>query len=216
MFTGLVEALGTICNIADDRDGGKILVVDELSLAPQLVIGESVAVNGACLTIVSCESNSFRFQVGPETLLKTNLGALTIGNRVNLERSLRVGDRLGGHFVQGHVDAVGQISERINQGEWEIVRFRCPAALTPLMVPKGSIAVDGVSLTLVDVGVHDFTVMLIPHTQAKTTLGFKRAGDAVNLEADMLAKHVQKLLVSRQGASGSVDPTRIALHGLDL
>jgi riboflavin synthase len=194
MFTGLIEALGTIQSIEDDGAGGKILVIDEKALAPQLVVGESVAVNGACLTVVDRDTNSFRFQVGPETLLKTNLGAMQVGSRVNLERSLRVGDRLGGHFVQGHVDGVGVIVERVSQGEWETVRFRCPPALTVLMVPKGSIAVDGVSVTLVDVGTDFFTVMLIPHTLANTTLGFKKAGDAVNLEADMLAKHVQKLL----------------------
>jgi riboflavin synthase len=205
MFTGLVEALGTVRNVFDDGAGGNVLVIDEPALAPQLVAGESVAVNGACLTVVGRDAESalepaaparesIRFQVGPETLLKTNLGALQIGSRVNLERSLRVGDRLGGHFVQGHVDGVGQIAERIIQGEWETVRFLCPAALTVLMVPKGSIAVDGVSLTLVEAGSDFFTVMLIPHTQANTTLGFKKVGDAVNLEADMLVKHVQKLL----------------------
>ena len=127
---------------------------------------------------------------GPETLLKTNLGELAAGDRVNLERSLRVGDRLGGHFVQGHVDAVGSIDRRDRNGDWEDVWFRCPAELTRLMVPKGSIAVDGISLTLVNVESERFSVMLIPHTQAVTTLGFKKPGDAVNLEADMLAKHV--------------------------
>ena len=196
MFTGLIESLGTIDRIADDGHGGKLLAVEERGLAPQLAIGESVAVNGTCLTVVTRDPNSFHFQVGPETLLKTNLGLLKIGDRANLERSLRVGDRLGGHFVQGHVDAVGEILARITQGEWEMIRFRCSAEMTRLMVPKGSIAVDGISLTLVEVGSDFFTVMLIPHTFANTTLGWKKVGDAVNLEADMLAKHVQKLLSS--------------------
>jgi riboflavin synthase len=194
MFTGLVESLGTVRSVRDDGAGGKLLVIEEQSLAPQLSVGESVAVNGTCLTVVDRDQSTFRFQVGPETLLITNLGSLTTGSPVNLERSVRVGDRLGGHFVQGHVDARGSIAQRTQQGEWEIVRFSCPAALTALMVPKGSIAVDGISLTLVDVGADFFTVMLIPHTLANTTLGSKQAGDAVNLEADMLAKHVQKLL----------------------
>jgi riboflavin synthase len=194
MFTGLIEALGAVHQIADDGQGGKHLTIRAPGIASQLAIGESIAVNGACLTVVARDEESFRFQVGPETLLKTNLGSLRIGARVNLERSLRVGDRLGGHFVQGHIDGIGQIMERDEQGEWETVRFRCPAKMTCLMVPKGSIAVDGVSLTLVEVGADFFTVMLIPHTLANTTLGDKKAGDSVNLEADMLAKHAQKLL----------------------
>jgi len=192
MFTGLIESLGTVCRVADIGAGRRLAVRDPI--ARELAIGESVAVNGACLTVVDIDGDEFAFEVGPETLLRTNLGALTDGDRVNLERSLRVGDRLGGHFVQGHVDAVGIIDARVRQGDWEDVWFRCPADLTRLMVPKGSIAVDGISLTLVNVEPERFSVMLIPHTQANTTLGFKRPGDAVNLEADMLAKHVAKLL----------------------
>ena len=161
MFTGLVETLGIVQRIVEDNQGKRLSIV-EPALAPTLTIGESVAINGACLTVVAKNATSFDFQIGPETLLKTNLGQLRAGDRVNLERSLRVGDRLGGHFVQGHVDAAGQIAQRTPQGEWEIVRFDCPAELTRLMVPKGSIAVDGVSLTLVDVGADFFTVMLIP------------------------------------------------------
>jgi len=194
MFTGLVESLGRVGSSLADQNGGQMLTVISMPIAPHLAIGESVAVNGTCLTVVAHDSDSFQFQVGPETLLKTNLGQLQAGHVVNLERSLKVGDRLGGHFVQGHVDAVGTIVGRDTQGEWETIRFACPASLTQLMVPKGSIAVDGISLTLVDVGPDFFTVMLIPHTLAHTTLGVRQVGDAVNLEADMLAKHVQKLL----------------------
>lgn len=192
MFTGLVESLGTITRAEDAGAGRRLTVRDPMG--PALVLGESVAVNGVCLTVVEMWVDEFAFEVGPETLIRTNLGRLAAGDRVNLERSLRVGDRLGGHFVQGHVDAVGTIDARVRNGDWEDVWFRCSADLTPLMVPKGSIAVDGISLTLVDVETERFSVMLIPHTQAVTTLGFKRAGDPVNLEADMLAKHVAKLL----------------------
>lgn len=192
MFTGLVESLGTIAR-AEDTGAGRWLTVRD-AMGPRLVLGESVAVNGACLTVVELRGDEFAFEVGPESLLKTNLGRLAAGDRVNLERSLRVGDRLGGHFVQGHVDAVGTIDARLRNGDWEDVWFRCPADLTRLMVPKGSIAVDGISLTLVNVEDERFSVMLIPHTQAVTTLGFKRAGDPVNLETDVLAKHVAKLL----------------------
>jgi riboflavin synthase len=200
MFTGLIESLGVVQTIADDSQGGRRLTIEEPVIAPQLTVGESVAVNGVCLTALNPSHGCFAFDVGPETLLRSNLGQLAPGQRVNLERSLRVGDRLGGHFVQGHVDAVGQIVERQRQGEWEMLRCRCPATLSPLMVSKGSIAVDGVSLTLVDVDVESFTVMLIPHTLAATTLGFKRTADTVNLETDMIAKHIQKLL--------GIDPSR--------
>jgi len=192
MFTGLVESLGTVARAAETGAGRRLTVRD--AMGPQLVLGESVAVNGACLTVVEMRGDEFAFEVGPETLLKTNLGALKVGDRVNLEQSLKVGDRLGGHFVQGHVDAVGTIDARVRNGGWEDVWFRCPAELTRLMVSKGSIAVDGISLTLVNVEAERFSVMLIPHTQVLTTLGFKRPGDPVNLEADMLAKHVAKLL----------------------
>lgn len=192
MFTGLVESLGCVVRSIETGAGRRLTVRD--AIGPALVLGESVAVNGACLTVVDHRNDEFDFEVGPETLLKTNLGSLVVGDRVNLERSLRVGDRLGGHFVQGHVDAVGVIDCRERNGDWEDVWFRCPASLTSLMVPKGSIAVDGVSLTLVNVEAERFSVMLIPHTQHVTTLGFKVAGGRVNLEADMLAKHVAKLL----------------------
>lgn len=194
MFTGLVETLGTVRRLDSDGRGGTVLAIAESGIAPQLVIGESVAVNGACLTVVSIEADTFHFHVGPETLARTNLGALHLGDHVNLERSLRVGDRLGGHFVQGHIDAVCTIVERRPSGEWDEVWFACPAELTRFMVPRGSIAVDGISLTLVAVEEARFRVMLIPHTQHITTLGFKSVGDQVNLEADILAKHTAKLL----------------------
>jgi riboflavin synthase len=198
MFTGLVEALGTVEELAA-AGAGRRLRVREPALAGALKLGDSVAVNGACLTVVAGGGAAFSFEVGPETLRLTNLGELRPGDRVNLERSLRVGDRLGGHFVQGHVDGLGRIAERAAQGEYETVWFSCPEALAAQMVRKGSIAVDGVSLTLVDVERHRFSVMLIPHTLAHTTLGFKGPGSAVNLETDLLAKYVFKALEPRQG-----------------
>jgi riboflavin synthase len=193
MFTGLVEALATVHQI-ETAGAGKNLV---LALPPdtgELTIGESVAINGVCLTVVACAADICRFQAGPETLLKTNLGDLALGERVNMERSLRFGDRLGGHLVQGHVDGLGKIADRVKQEEWELVWFSCPRELALQMVPKASVAVDGVSLTLVDVLADRFSAALIPHTLNRTTLGFKTVGQPVNLEIDLCDKDVLKFL----------------------
>ncbi|QVL32447.1 riboflavin synthase [Telmatocola sphagniphila] len=197
MFTGLVEKLALVRHVQPMADAGITLEIAEPSWVSEIQLGESIAVNGACLTVVEILGNSFKFQVGPETLIKTNLKNLKPNDRVNLERSLRVGDRLGGHFVQGHVDCLGSVESRTKEGEWEILWFRAPREITRLMVPRGSIAVDGISLTVVNVEPERFQVMLIPHTLEHTTLGFRQIGDAINLEADMLAKHVQKLLENR-------------------
>jgi riboflavin synthase len=193
MFTGLVEALGEVERAAEEG-AGRRLAIRWPGLAGPLALGESVAVNGCCLTVVAASGEAFEVQAGPETLLRTNLGTKAAGDRVNLERSLRVGDRLGGHFVQGHVDATAALRERRTEGEWEFLAFALDPAWAELMVEKGSVAVDGVSLTLVEVGRDGFSVMLIPHTLAATTLGTLAVGDRVNIEADMLAKHVKKLL----------------------
>jgi riboflavin synthase len=200
MFTGLVEALGTVVRLEADG-AGRLLVIAEPRLAPELHLGESVAINGVCLTVVQSDADTCRFQVGPETLRCTNLGELAVGDRVNLERSLRLSDRLGGHLVQGHVDGVGRIARRAQQGEWEMVWFHCSPELTAQMVAKGSVAVDGISLTLVDVTTDGFSVALIPHTLHHTTLGFKAAGATVNLETDLLGKYAWKAMqvIARQG-----------------
>jgi riboflavin synthase len=206
MFTGLVEALGRVERV-DREEAGRRLTVTWPALDDRLAIGESVAVNGCCLTVVATEGPRFEVQAGPETLLRTNLGDRGPGDLVNLERSLRVGDRLGGHFVQGHIDTTAVLRERRPEGEWEFLAFGIDPAWTPLMVPKGSIAVDGVSLTLVDVTPDGFSVMLIPHTLAVTTLGLLKPGDRVNIETDILAKHVAKLsaISSQLSAGGDKD-----------
>ena len=193
MFTGLVEALGRVDRVEDEGSGRRFRLAWP-GFDATFTLGESVAVNGCCLTIVAADGEWFDVQLGPETLHRTNLGAKAVGDPVNLERSLRVGDRLGGHFVQGHVDATATLVDRHPDGDWDFLGFDLDSAWLPLLVPKGSIAIDGVSLTLVDVTDRGFSVMLIPHTLAETTLGTLKPGDRVNIETDMLAKHVQKLL----------------------
>lgn len=193
MFTGLVEELGTITALVPQ--GAAV----ELSLRAPLVaadaaIGDSIAVNGCCLTVVRRDLDVLTFEAGSETLSRTNLGRLKSGSRVNLERSLRVGDRLGGHYVSGHIDGLGALVERREEGPWAFLWFRVPGELSRQMASKGSIAVDGVSLTLVEVTSDRFSVALIPHTLAVTTLGALQTGDAVNLETDLLAKYVQRQL----------------------
>jgi riboflavin synthase len=192
MFTGIVEQLAEIRAVTPMVDGREYAIAT--MFAAELKIGESIAVNGACLTAIACDAGSFRVQAGFETLLRTNLGELHTGDRANLERALRFGDRLGGHLISGHVDCIGSIRSREQRGEFELIWFSCPPEWTRQMVPKGSIAVDGISLTLVDVTADGFSVMLIPHTLSVTTLGFKKPGDTVNLETDLLAKYVQKQL----------------------
>jgi riboflavin synthase len=191
MFTGLVETLGTITRQSPDNTGGLHLTI-AARFAVELVLGESVAINGACLTVIEHSPDTFQVQAGPETLKRTNLGDLRDGEPVNLERSLRFGDRLGGHLVQGHVDDVGRIAAREPQGEWMTIWFTVPPELAAQMVAKGSVAVDGVSLTLVDVLADRFSVALIPHTLSITTLGSKQVGDAVNVETDLVGKYVMK------------------------
>ncbi len=192
MFTGIVRSLGTV-HQRQDGVGGCRLQVRDASVAAAVPLGESVAVNGVCLTVVRIENVIMHFDVGPETLRATTLGQLQPGDRVNLEPALQLSDRLGGHIVTGHVDTVGVIDAAERQGEWVTMRFRYPAAFGTLLVPKGSIAVDGVSLTVVQTGEGWFEVMLIPHTLECTTLGYKSPGDTVNLEFDILAKHIRHL-----------------------
>lgn len=193
MFTGLVEKLGTVQQLIVEGPGVR-LVVDAGEITAEAKIGDSVAINGCCLTVVKIDGHTLAFEAGSETLSRTNLGKLVAGSPVNLERSLKVGDQLGGHFVSGHIDAVGSLDERRDEGDWSTFWFRMPPRLGKQMIGKGSIAVDGVSLTLVDVEAERFSVALIPHTLRVTTLGYLEAGDEVNLETDLLAKYVEKQL----------------------
>jgi len=207
MFTGLVETLGILRRIDADANGRR-LTIEAPIIAKELKAGESVAVNGACLTVLEHDRTTCTFAAGPETLRRTNLGQFVLGERVNLERALRLGDRLGGHVVQGHVDGIGKIIEKKKQGEWALMWFSCAPELAEQMAPKGSVAVDGVSLTLVDVAADRFSVALIPHTLAHTTLGFKQPGAVVNLETDLFAKYIWKCL-----KKGEVTPELLAQTG---
>jgi riboflavin synthase len=190
MFTGLVQALGEIIQIVSEPPGKRIVLRPQSELGA-IKLGDSIAINGCCLTLVDVAA-AWSFEAGPETLRCTNLGDLLVGSVVNLERSLAVGDLLGGHFVTGHVDGVGTVARRHDEGAWATIWFHYPPPLGCQMAPKGSIAVDGVSLTLVDVQADRFSVALIPHTLQATTLGRRQAGDRVNLETDLLAKYVQR------------------------
>jgi riboflavin synthase len=191
MFSGLIEELGAVVRV-EPRGPGCRLTIDAGRLAEDARIGDSIAVNGCCLTVISCDDSRLGFDAGPETLARTNLGQCVTGSRVNLERSLRLGERLGGHLVTGHVDAVGTVDQRIDDRDWSTFWFRVPPALTRQMASKGSVTVDGVSLTLVDVQAERFCVALIPHTLQVTTLGSRAVGEAVNIETDLLAKYVQQ------------------------
>ncbi len=197
MFSGIVEALGELVEIRPEPPGCR-LMIREPKIVGETSVADSISVNGCCLTVVEVEGETMGFQAGPETLARTNLGDLVPGSPVNLERSLMVGDRLGGHFVSGHIDGVGTLRERQDMGEWSNFWFQIPGELSLQMASKGSIAVDGVSLTIVDSEAERFSVALIPYTLAVTTLGPLKVGGKVNLETDMLAKYVQRLLEARQ------------------
>ena len=198
MFTGLIETMGVVRRREPDGAGGARLSISAPIFKENGVrVGDSVAVNGACLTAVEVQGDVATFQLAPETLRRTDLGGLAAGDHVNLERALRVGDRLGGHWVQGHIDGTGTLVARRPDGDWELFRFTCPPDLARYLVPKGSVAVSGVSLTVVDTPPGGFTVALIPHTLEVTTLGALRPGAAVNVEVDLLAKYLEKLLGAR-------------------
>jgi riboflavin synthase len=193
MFTGLVQSLATVRAIEPDGPGVRLTIRDE-AIAQRAKIGDSIAVNGCCLTVVELAGADMAFEAGAETLRRTNLGKLQPGATVNLESSLRVGDELGGHLVAGHVDAVGRLARREDDSQWSTMWFSVPGELTRQMASKGSVAIDGVSLTLVDVTRDEFSVALIPHTLSVTTLGRLKPGDEVNLETDLLAKYVERQL----------------------
>ncbi len=216
MFTGLIEAKCKVSGIQTIGPGIEVsikiprrVVAQEQHHTPTR-IGDSIAINGCCLTVVRIDDQTpmvsdvaeamptpeetWTFEAGSETLSKTNLGSLKKGDVVNIERALPAHGRLGGHFVQGHVDGTGKVSQIRQEGDWIFMHFECDSSLTKLMVSKGSVTVDGISLTVVSVSETDFSVALIPHTLEVTTLGHRHVGDVVNLETDVLGKYVAKFL----------------------
>ncbi|GAA2578875.1 riboflavin synthase [Actinomadura fulvescens] len=201
MFTGIVEELGEIESIETVADSVTLTIRGPL-VTEDAVHGASIAVNGVCLTVVDVKDGSFTADVIQETLDKSSLGALEPGSRVNLERPVRLADRLGGHLVQGHVDGVGEIISREPGERWDVVTFSLPAHLSRYLVDKGSITVDGISLTVVEAGADRFSVALIPTTLSLTTLGHKKPGDPVNLEVDVVAKYVERMFGERPRLGG--------------
>ena len=193
MFTGLIEELGLVRAVARGADSAR-LSIEAREVLKGIKLGDSIAVNGVCLTVVEFSRGLFAADVMAETLARSNLGRLKPGDRVNLERALALGDRLGGHLVSGHIDGVGTILGREKHDIATIVTITAPAAVIRYVVKKGSISVDGASLTVVDYDASSFRVSLIPHTAHKTTLGYKNTGERVNLEADLVGKYIERLM----------------------
>lgn len=193
MFTGIVEELGTVQAVEDQGDAVRLTLAAGVTLS-DAALGDSIAVNGVCLTVAARDDRTWTADVMAETLDKTSTGTLAVGDRVNLERAVTAEKRLGGHIVQGHVDGVGHVVSRTPSDHWTIVEISMPTELGRYLVDKGSITVDGTSLTVVEAHKDSFTVSLIPETLARTTLGVRQPGDPVNLEVDVLAKHVEKLV----------------------
>ncbi len=197
MFTGLVETLGKIALVKTTGNGIRLSVKPLSNF--ELLKGDSISVNGVCLTVaeITSPTRDIVFDVSPETIRSTNLGELKVREHVNLERALRLSDRLGGHIVTGHIDGTGIISDKKQVGEYTFYTFECSPEILKYIVKKGSIAVDGISLTVIDLDSRSFSVAIIPHTLAATNIGGKGMGDKVNLEADIIGKYVEKFLLKK-------------------
>ncbi len=210
MFTGIVEEMGKVKALRRDA-GAARLVISASTVLGETVLGESICVNGVCLTAIDITKSEFSADVAMETLKVTNLGKLGVGAKVNLERALKLSARIGGHLVSGHVDGVGIIRERREEGNGWRIFIDAPEAILRYVIKKGSIAVDGISLTVADVYQSGFSIAMIPHTAKLTTLGFKNSGDSVNLESDIIGKYVERLLSGRMEAG--VDLELLKRHG---
>ena len=200
LFTGIIQGVGRVEKISKNKSKGRAaqLTVDLGKLAHRLKVGDSVCINGTCLTVVNLSKNKASFEMINETMKRTALGSLTLGDMVNIERSLKIGDTLDGHFVLGHVDGMGKIIDKVKQKDQTKLWVSIDKKLLKYIVPKGSIAIDGISLTVVDVNSNKISVALIPHTIAVTTLGIKKKGDLVNVEIDVLGKYARKVLTGKE------------------
>ena len=198
MFTGIIEGLGTVSAVRPGGQGKRLAVEADFDLN-QTKIGDSICVSGACLTAVKIDSRHFEVDISPETLQMTTFSQAKVGQRVNIERALRLSDRIDGHLVSGHIDGVGKIQQRETLGNAIIVTIEVPESLTGYMISKGSVAVDGISLTINTCAAGSFSISIIPHTAKLTTIGFKNKGDPVNIETDMLGKYVERFMSARPG-----------------
>jgi riboflavin synthase len=196
MFTGIIEEMGNVKALRREA-GATRLTISASTVLGSTALGDSICVNGVCLTVVDIGRSEFSADVANETLMVTNLGELQVGQKVNLERALQLSARIGGHLVTGHVDAVGRIREKRQEGNSWRVFIEAPETALRYIIKKGSVAVDGISLTVADVDITGFSIAMIPHTAKLTTLGFKSAGDSVNLETDIIGKYVERLLSGR-------------------
>jgi riboflavin synthase len=199
MFTGIIEGLGAVAAVRPAGRGKRLTIKADFAL-PETKIGDSICVSGACLTAVKIEGRRFEVDVSPETLQMTTFSKAMVGERVNLERALRLSDRIDGHLVSGHIDGMGHIRQRETQGNAVAVTIEVPKTLARYMISKGSVAVDGISLTINTCNADSFSVSIIPHTGKLTTIGFKNRGDAVNIEADMIGKYVERFMTGAQDA----------------
>jgi len=214
VFTGIIEELGVVKQI--ERQQTVRLAILAKTVLEDLKIGDSITVNGVCLTVVGFDTSEITVEISPETLAVTSLGVVKVGDGVNLERAMRLSDRLGGHMVSGHVDGVGHIRERRLEGDSYVLCIEGPQEVLKYCVKKGSIAVDGISLTLNDVTERDFTVTIIPHTAKVTTLGLKGVGDGVNLEVDVVGKYIERFLHHEEPkpSGGRIDIEYLRKHKL--
>lgn len=212
MFTGIIEHLASVKNLSLKAGGGE-LFLNFSGFYNDLTLGESIAINGTCLTIREISGKVVSFDVSGETLKKTTLGKFRSSENVNIERALRVGDRLGGHFVTGHVDGIGTVKGKKQSTDQCTMSFSVEKRLADMMIEKGSVAIDGISLTIVDLADGAFSVALIPYTLTSTTLGFKKVGDPVNIEIDMMGKWIKKLLMNIQGGKTGITQEQLMEQG---
>ncbi|MGC8737812.1 MAG: riboflavin synthase [Candidatus Hydrogenedens sp.] len=207
MFTGIIEEIGTIMNISSDK-----ITIQANTVLSDIVLGASISVNGVCLTVTEKTNNSFSAQISPETRTKTTLSGLHFQQKVNLERAVPVNGRFGGHIVLGHVDGIGTVSHIVEQGQFSLWYFKVPQNIGKYIVPKGSIAIDGISLTVVDITENIFSVAIIPSTKDNTNLQFLNVGDKVNLETDIIGKYIERLVMPYTSQT-KISETYLKEHG---